>query len=188
MKSFTFSGHEIAGKVSHFWTSNYRQNRSHFWCENGGQIGGRFPNVFPLKWPSNCPREIKLRLIFSTFLEAIFGPNLVPFWPSFWPSFCQCFPPFWASFVASWNNTSYYFMHILGAHFRAKLPAFSGPFSAQIWAKMVDVSSGIGHQQQPRVRVIILVYVHQWPFRATGAPSVCFCPKGQKHTQRMQLT
>ena len=56
-------------------------------------------------------------------------------------------------------------------------------FGADFEAKMVDVSSGIGHQnghqQQPRVRVIILVYVHQWPFRATGAPSVCNLPKGQ---------
>ena len=79
-------------------------------------------------------------------------------------------------------------MHILGAHFEGNLGPIWGRFGADFEAKMVDVSSGIGHQQQPRVRVIILVYVHQWPFRATGAPSVCNLPKGQiAHTAQIAL-
>ena len=86
-------------------------------------------------------------------------------------------------------------MHILGAHFGPEMLAIWGRFGADLgpisrpkWLMFPVELAIIGHQQQPRVRVIILVYVHQWPFRATGAPSVCNLPKGQiAHTAQIAL-
>ena len=133
-----------------FWDTKLPRKRSIFMAWNGGNFGGQITDVFPWNGPISASCEIKLRLILCTFWRPIWGL----FWPSFWRPNYRCFPHKWAS----WNNTSYYFMHILGAHFRWCFPL-----------KWPSAAAAI-------LGVIILVYVHQWPFRATGAPSVCQWP------------
>ena len=113
-----------------------------------------------------------LGAIFGAFSGSIWGPNWRPFLVQNDHNLASC---------------EIILRIIYAPHLRPLLGPiwghFRGIFAGIFRAILVDVSSGIGHQQQPRVRVIILVYVHQWPFRATGAPSVCFCPLGQKHTR-----